>query len=130
MEPADVADGVRTAVISLVSNDRQSPGGTPWLIARCRSHIAISRTTGWPTLVGCGLSRLPPTANLPASTTGAGENTVTATPPHPPTRPPSGPPSRRRREHGHRHAAATRHLFNKLHGQLYHCLQHSQTFDE
>ena len=37
---------------------------------------------------------------------------------------------RRRREHGDRHAAATRHLFNKLLGQLHHCLQHRQTFDE
>ena len=34
-----------------------------------------------------------------------------------------------RREGGDRHAAATRHLFNKLLGQLYHCLQHKQTFD-
>jgi transposase len=37
---------------------------------------------------------------------------------------------RRRREHGDRHAAATRHLFNKLIGQLYYCLQHDQTFEE
>jgi transposase len=37
---------------------------------------------------------------------------------------------RRRREHSDRHAAATRHLFNKLLGQLHHCLQHRQTFDE
>ena len=37
---------------------------------------------------------------------------------------------RQRREHGDRHAAATRHLFNKLLGQLHHCLQHGQTFDE
>ncbi len=37
---------------------------------------------------------------------------------------------RQRREHGDRHAAANRHLFNKLIGQLYHCLQHQQTFDE
>jgi hypothetical protein len=36
---------------------------------------------------------------------------------------------RRRRENGDRHAAATRHLFNKLLGQLHHCLQHHQTFD-
>lgn len=36
----------------------------------------------------------------------------------------------RRREDGDRHGAATRHLFNKLLGQLYHCLQHRQTFDE
>ena len=37
---------------------------------------------------------------------------------------------RQRREHGDRHAAATRHLFNKLLGQLYHCLQHHQIFEE
>jgi hypothetical protein len=37
---------------------------------------------------------------------------------------------RRRREHGDRHAAATRHLFNKLLGQLYHCLQNRQSFKE
>jgi hypothetical protein len=37
---------------------------------------------------------------------------------------------RRRRENGDRHAAATRHRFNKLIGQLHHCLQHHQTFDE
>ena len=37
---------------------------------------------------------------------------------------------RRRREHGDRHAAATRHLFNKLLGQLHHCLQHRVTFNE
>jgi hypothetical protein len=37
---------------------------------------------------------------------------------------------RHRRERGDRHAAATRHLLNKLLGQLYHCLQHQQTFDE
>jgi hypothetical protein len=37
---------------------------------------------------------------------------------------------RRRREHGDRHAAANRRLFNKLIGQLYHCLQHRNTFDE
>lgn len=37
---------------------------------------------------------------------------------------------RQRREHGDRHAAANRHLFNKLLGQLYHCLQHGSAFDE
>jgi transposase len=37
---------------------------------------------------------------------------------------------RERREGGDRHAAATRHLFNKLLGQLYHCLQAQQKFDE
>lgn len=30
---------------------------------------------------------------------------------------------RRRRDHGDRHAPAVRHLFNKMLGQLYHCLQ-------
>jgi len=35
----------------------------------------------------------------------------------------------RRRDHGDRHAAALRHLFNKMIGQLYHCLQTRQTFD-
>jgi hypothetical protein len=37
---------------------------------------------------------------------------------------------RQRRENDDRHAAATRHLFNKLFGQLHHCLQRRQTFDE
>ena len=37
---------------------------------------------------------------------------------------------RQRRKHGDRHAAATRHLFNKLLGQLHHCLQHREPFDE
>jgi hypothetical protein len=37
---------------------------------------------------------------------------------------------RQRREHGDRHAAANRHLFNKLLGQLHHCLQQQQTFEE
>ncbi|MPY80175.1 MAG: IS110 family transposase [Actinophytocola sp.] len=37
---------------------------------------------------------------------------------------------RRRREHGDRHAAALRNLFNRLLGQLYHCLQTGQTYDE
>lgn len=36
---------------------------------------------------------------------------------------------RHRRDHGDRHAAALRHLFNKMLGQLYHCLQTRQTFD-
>ncbi|WP_063043776.1 IS110 family transposase [Nocardia pseudovaccinii] len=36
---------------------------------------------------------------------------------------------RKRRDHGDRHAAALRHLFNKMIGQLYHCLQNRQTFD-
>ena len=34
-----------------------------------------------------------------------------------------------RRELGNRHAAALRHLFNKMLGQLYHCLQTGQTYD-
>jgi transposase len=34
-----------------------------------------------------------------------------------------------RREHGDRHAAALRHLYNRMLGQLYHCLQTSQTYD-
>jgi hypothetical protein len=37
---------------------------------------------------------------------------------------------RARRERGDRHSAANRHLFNKLLGQLYHCLQHQQMFNE
>ena len=37
---------------------------------------------------------------------------------------------RRRREQGDRHAAAQRHLFNKLLGQLHRCLQQRQCFDE
>jgi hypothetical protein len=37
---------------------------------------------------------------------------------------------RRRRDQGGRHAAANRHLFNELIGQLYLCLQHQQRFDE
>jgi len=43
---------------------------------------------------------------------------------------PAGQHYRRRREQGDRHAAATRHLFNRLLGQLYYCLQHWQAFDE
>jgi transposase len=37
---------------------------------------------------------------------------------------------RRRRDHGDRHSAANRHLFNKLLGQLYHCLRVGQSFDQ
>jgi transposase len=37
---------------------------------------------------------------------------------------------RRRREAGDWHAQAQRHLFNRLLGQLYHCLQTRQVFDE
>ncbi|MCZ9330399.1 hypothetical protein [Nocardia farcinica] len=36
---------------------------------------------------------------------------------------------RRRRAHGDRHAPAVRHLFNKMLGQLYLCLQTNQTYD-
>lgn len=36
----------------------------------------------------------------------------------------------RRRGRGDRHAAALRHLFNRMLGQLYHCLQTGQTYDE
>ncbi|WP_163696057.1 IS110 family RNA-guided transposase [Mycolicibacterium sarraceniae] len=43
---------------------------------------------------------------------------------------PAGLHYRRRRDHGDRHAAANRHLFNKLVGQLYHCLQERQLFDQ
>ncbi len=35
----------------------------------------------------------------------------------------------RRRERGDGHAAALRHLFNRMLGQLHHCLQTSQTYD-
>jgi transposase len=37
---------------------------------------------------------------------------------------------RRRREHGDWHAQAQRHLFNRMIGQLYYCLQTGQVFDE
>ncbi|REH17456.1 transposase IS116/IS110/IS902 family protein [Kutzneria buriramensis] len=37
---------------------------------------------------------------------------------------------RRRRDRSDRHAAALRHLFNRLLGQLYFCLQIGQLFDE
>ena len=43
--------------------------------------------------------------------------------------PPARDHYRHRREIGDRHGPATRHLFNKLLGQLYHCLQNHQTFD-
>lgn len=36
----------------------------------------------------------------------------------------------RRRNSGDRHAAAIRHLFNRMLGQLYHCLQTGQRYDE
>lgn len=35
----------------------------------------------------------------------------------------------RRRTHGDRHAAALRNVFNRLLGQLYHCLHTGQTYD-
>ncbi len=34
-----------------------------------------------------------------------------------------------RRDHGDRHPAALRHLYNRMLGQLYHCLQTDQTYD-
>ncbi|GAA2281980.1 hypothetical protein GCM10010145_61840 [Streptomyces ruber] len=37
---------------------------------------------------------------------------------------------RRRDQHGDWHAAALRHLFNRLVGQIYHCLQHGERYDE
>ncbi|MGP3922352.1 IS110 family transposase [Streptomyces sp. 8N616] len=37
---------------------------------------------------------------------------------------------RRRDDHGDWHAAAQRHLFNRMLGQLYHCLQQRSLFDE
>jgi transposase len=36
---------------------------------------------------------------------------------------------RRRRDHGDRHAAALRHLFNRMLGQLHHCLQTRHPYD-
>ncbi|MEU5525283.1 IS110 family transposase [Streptomyces sp. NPDC047860] len=37
---------------------------------------------------------------------------------------------RRRDDRGDWHAAAQRHLFNRMLGQLYHCLQHGENYDE
>ncbi|WP_433498312.1 hypothetical protein ACQP1K_26010 [Sphaerimonospora sp. CA-214678] len=37
---------------------------------------------------------------------------------------------RRRREHGDRHAAAQRNLFNRMLGIVHHCLTTGQTYDE
>lgn len=37
---------------------------------------------------------------------------------------------RRRDAHGDWHAAALRNLFNRMIGQLYHCLQNHELFDE
>jgi transposase len=48
------------------------------------------------------------------------------------TLPRPGPPKDhydRRRARGDRHAAALRHLFNRMLGQLYHCLHTRQTYD-
>jgi hypothetical protein len=61
----------------------------------------ISRTTGSPTSAGCGPFRLASNCE------------------------PARLHYRQRRKNGDHHAAATRHLFNKLRGQLY-----QQTFDE
>jgi hypothetical protein len=44
--------------------------------------------------------------------------------------PPAREHYRHRREVGDRRGAATRHLFNKLLGQLYYCLQHRQSFEK
>jgi transposase len=44
--------------------------------------------------------------------------------------PGAGAHYRRRREHGDWHAAAQRNLFNRMLGQLYHCLKTGQPFDE
>ncbi|MFI0765659.1 IS110 family transposase [Streptomyces sp. NPDC021218] len=44
--------------------------------------------------------------------------------------PGAGAHYRRRREVGDWHAAAQRNLFNRMIGQLYHCLQHRELFDE
>lgn len=44
--------------------------------------------------------------------------------------PGAGAHYRRRREHGDWHAAAQRNLFNRMIGQLYHCLQQRKLFDE
>ena len=46
--------------------------------------------------------------------------------------PPPGPTQdhyTQRRAHGDRHAAALRHLFNRLLGQLHHCLHTRQTYN-
>ncbi|GGU83585.1 hypothetical protein GCM10010260_15420 [Streptomyces filipinensis] len=37
---------------------------------------------------------------------------------------------RRRDKHGDWHASALRNLFNRMVGQLYHCLQHGEHYDE
>ncbi|GIH02852.1 mini-circle putative transposase for IS117 [Rhizocola hellebori] len=44
------------------------------------------------------------------------------------TYPPARLHYRQRREHGDTHAAALRHLFSKMLGQLHHCLQHRETY--
>lgn len=61
-----------------------------------------------------------------ASTTSATSGRSPPSPPHPA----AGTHYRARREHGDWHAAAQRHLFNRLLGQLHHCLQHHERFDE
>jgi hypothetical protein len=37
---------------------------------------------------------------------------------------------RRRDQHGDWHASALRNLFNRLVGQMHHCLQHGERYDE
>ena len=44
--------------------------------------------------------------------------------------PGAGTPYYHRREHGDRHAAALRNVFNRLIGCLFHCLQTGQTYNE
>jgi hypothetical protein len=44
--------------------------------------------------------------------------------------PGAGAHYRRRREQGDWHTAAQRNLFNRMIGQLYHCLQQGRTYDE
>jgi transposase len=46
------------------------------------------------------------------------------------TSPGAGAHYRRRREQGDWHAAAERNLFNRMLGQLYHCLRKRRLFDE
>jgi hypothetical protein len=36
----------------------------------------------------------------------------------------------RRKDHGDHHGAALRHLFNRMLGQLHHCLQTGQLYNE
>lgn len=37
---------------------------------------------------------------------------------------------KRRDKHGDWHASALRNLFNRMVGQMYHCLQHGERYDE